>query len=141
MMCSAISSPYYRTRSVAKRHVLCCDAPTVVDWRDPSPSSLLLADKEDESFVFSPNAPAEFLLCHSLLEKDQPPEITKKQEPAAELLLSDLPPLPAELAAAYYCAGVSACSGDAALDGDHCCCDDCWTTFSEIVTILAMSSP
>jgi hypothetical protein len=58
-------------------------------------------------------------------------------EPVAELLLSDLPPLSAGLAAMYY-VGFFACSGDAALDGDHCCVsDDCWAAFFEIVTILA----
>ena len=108
----------------------------------PSSSlSPLLVEKEDESFAFAPDAPAELLLCHALLDRVNQPDF---KEPAAfapltivglgEEFLSDLPPMSTAEAAALY----PACS-DAPWDADSCCVPDDWVAFSEIVSILAPS--
>ena len=96
-------------------------------WSSMSP---LLVEKEDESFAFAPDAPAELLLCHALLDRVNQPDF---KEPAAfapltivglgEEFLSDLPLLSTAEAAAL-------CS-DAPWDAD-CCCDD-WVAFSDFL--------
>ncbi len=98
-------------------------------WSSMSP---LLVEKEDESFAFAPDAPAELLLCHALLDRVNQPDF---KEPAAfapltivglgEELLSDLPPMSTSEAAAL-------CS-DAPWDADSCCVADDWVAFFDIL--------
>lgn len=128
-------------------------APYAYLWKevqgDPAPwlsMSPLLVEKEDESFAFASDAPAEFLLCHTLLDRVNQPDF---KEPAAfapltivdlgEEFLSDLPPLSAEAAAGY--AGPACNDVSWPIDSDSCCVsNDCWIAFSEIAAILAAGS-
>lgn len=157
-------SSSYRTRSVTRRGWTAAEAELVKAHQtayamdqdrapyayleeDTEPWSVippLLTEKEDGPFAFAPDAPAEFLLCHSLLDRVNQPEF---KEPTAfapltivglgeEPLLSDLPPLPAAAAAAFGGA-VDAPSPACCWPASDACCDDRWAAFSEIVAILS----